>query len=184
MATLSDLQPLEYVYCTQGDVEAELSINGVELRLDDDLSGTVSATELANLVTALIGWATARVNLFLLGRYDAAQLAQSWVVNDITTIFVCYRLCRRRGNPAPSSIVELYQEAKELLQSLKESKLSLEDVAERTSGAPMWRNIHHSRHLLRRNRVQEPISEQTRPDRPITTDLPAKFAGPEVYWLS
>jgi hypothetical protein len=172
-----------YVYCSQGDVEAILSIEGVESRLDDDQSGTVSPTESGYLNATIIPWATSWVNIYLMGRYDAAMLATSYVANDCTATRAARRLCQRRGNPVPESLAELFKEVQQLLADIKANKLSLEDVPERTSGSISWRNVHHSRHLLRRNRVQQPISERTTPARPVTPDLLANYVGPELYWL-
>ena len=185
MSALSTL-PTITTYCTRGDLEAILAVDGIDLRVDDNQGGTVSATE-ETYVTAAINWATARVNIYLLGRYSATQLAQSYVCNDFTAIIAAHKLARRRGNPAPQSLQESYEESIEMLKQIKANELSLEDVPERTSGSISWRNIHHSRHMLRRNRVQRPISEQTSPQGAgaptITPDVPADYYGPELYWL-
>jgi hypothetical protein len=171
-----------YLYCTQGDVEAIYGVAGVSLRLDDDETGVLTAVELAYLNATIIPWATSRVNIYLMGRYDAAALSSSFAVNDFTAIFAALKLSRRRGNPAPEAIKELYDEAVGLLKEIKANQMSLEDVPERTTGSISWRNIHHSRHMLRRNRVERLISERTTPSMPVTTDLPSEYAGSELYW--
>ncbi len=177
--------PQAYVYCTQGDVEAVLSANGLSLSLDDNQTGTLDPTELGYLNDNIIPWATSRVNMYLLGRYDAADLATSFSVNDFTAIFAARRVRTRRGNPCPKSLQEVYEETVELLKDLKSAKLGLEEIAERTSGAIAWHNIHHARYQLRRSRVQSQISERT-PGQglPASTDLPANYFGAENYWLS
>lgn len=170
------------LYCTQQDVEAILSTDGVQLRLDDDQSGVTDSAESAYM-TQYIGWATARLNMYLMGRYDAADLAQSYAVNEFAAIMVAQRICRRRGNPAANSIQELYEESIELLKQIKAGVMGLEDVAERTSGAPFWDNIRHTRHALRRTRVERPISEQTQRQQPSVTvdDQSANYVGPEIW---
>lgn len=173
-----------YLYCTVGDTEAILSVDGVALRLDDTTFGAPTAAERAYLSDIIIPWATSRVNIYLLGRYGAVQLSESYVANDCTAIIATRRLCQRRGNPVPETIMELYKEVMELLVAIKANTLSLEDVPERTSGSIAWSNVHHSRHTLRRNRVQRPISEQTTPVRSESSpDLLADRVGPEMYWL-
>lgn len=180
MALTSLDSPLEL--CTQGDVEAVLSADGLTLDLDDDETGANSATELTYL-THFIRWASARLRMYLGGRYDDADLSKSWAVNEMAAIMVAVRCSRRRGNPASESLIEAYGETMELVRQIKAYQMSLEDVAERTSGSISWRNIRHSRHTLRRSRVERPISEGTPPQGKIVPDLAADYVGPELYWL-
>lgn len=168
------------LYCSQTDVETLLAVDGLSLRLDDDQTGTLSATETAYL-TRIIGWVTARLNMYLLGRYDAANLETSFAVNEFAAIMVAQRVSRRRGNPAAKAIQELYEEVIEMLEQIKAGSLGLEDVAERTSGAPFWDNIRHTRHTLRRTRVERPISEKTPRQTPPVYDQSAEWTGPEVW---
>jgi hypothetical protein len=178
---VSDFTTAAAVYCTQGDVEAVLSVEGLSLRMDDDQSGTVVDPE-ANF-NVFARWAGGRIKMYLGGRYDDAELARSWAVNEFASIMVAKRYCMRRGNPVPDSIKEAFDETMELLKEIKANQMSLEDVPERTSNSPSYRNIRHSRHTLRRNRVERPISEKTPPQGSIVVDLAADYVGPELYWL-
>ncbi len=170
------------LYCTQSDVETILSVEGLSLRLDDPQDGVVDAEDLAYLTT-FIGWATARLNMYLMGRYDAAELGASFQVNEFCALMVAFRISKRRGNPAPESLKEAYDETIELLKLIKAGSMALEDVAERTSGAPFWDNMRHTRHSLRRTRVERPISEQTPRQSPTVTidDQSANYVGPETW---
>src|SRR5262245_10706032 len=81
---------LPYAYCTREDVDALLSLEGVHLRLDDDMNDVLSDTERALLELALITgrgihYATTRVNYYCETRYSPAVLQTSWMVNDWAT---------------------------------------------------------------------------------------------------
>lgn len=183
MAAVSDFTTSAGVYCTMGDVEAVLSTEGLTLRMDDDEGGTATDAEIEKSYTVFARWAAARIRMYLGGRYDEAELARSWAVNEFASILTAKRCCMRRGNPVPESIKEAFDETMELLKGIKANEMALEDVPERTSNSPSYRNIRHSRHTLRRNRVERPISEQTPSQRPVVPDLAADYVGPELYWL-
>src|SRR5262249_39802752 len=105
-------QPLAYLYTSRSWLESLLSIEGVNLRLDDDQSGVVETSPEENYLTYQgINIATARVNGYCLQIYDALQLANSWEVWDWATIVGARWICSRRCNPIPESIMELYEEA-------------------------------------------------------------------------
>lgn len=170
-------------YCTRSDVESVLSVAGVALRLDDDQNATESATETAYLTTQGLNWATSKVNDYCEGRYDIADLAANWTVNEWASILAARWLCLRRCNPIPESVQALYEEAVEQLQQVKAGQYDLGDAAERTTKGPAWSNLRLSLHRVRKLRVERPISEKT-PPKPAgnrTTDYEAEFVGPETY---
>ena len=151
---------LSTLYCDQTDLESLFSTEGVELRLDDNGDGSVSAAELLRLTTQARNYATARVNMYCLTRYAVADLATSWVVNEWATYLACHWLSRRRGNPG------LFKdEAKQVMEELKAVKggqLDLADLAERNPGWPTWSNARVDiSYPQKRIRVQRPISEQS-----------------------
>lgn len=57
------------VYCTRDDLESLLSPAGTVARVDDDDNAAVSTAEAAHITNA-IRWASAKIDFYLLGRYD------------------------------------------------------------------------------------------------------------------
>lgn len=131
---------LGYVYTSEADVRALLGQDGADGRLDDDGSGALSPAEAAHMAKA-VQWASARVNFYLLGQYDAAGLAGSWVVSEWATVCACYWLSCRRGNPSPASIKDLYDAVVEDMKLVKSGEHTLPDVGMRSAGWPAWSNV-------------------------------------------
>lgn len=164
---------LSTYYTTQDDVDVLLSTLGVTTRADDDASGSLSGTETA-YVTRCITYATARVNLHCLQHYAAADLAGSWTVHELATVIAAVLLCKRRGNPVPDGLAEMYAEAMDTLKDLKNKALTLADAGERTSGWPTWSNLRVDHTMpLRKLRREGPISEQSRP-------LPGRVSSDDI----
>lgn len=155
---------LVYTYTTQNDIVALMSQEGVDLRLDDDGSGAVSAAELAYLTTQGISYATSRVNWYCQGRYDNDQLNTSYLVNDWCTRLATYWLCTRRGNPAPKSIQDLRDEAIEEMKEVRNGMGMIPDLGTRNADWPAWSNVRvDPNYRLRKIRVERPLSEKTPP---------------------
>lgn len=150
---------LTTLYVTQDDMEALLSSEGVDLRLDDNADGSVSAAELDRLTTQARNYATAQVNRFLTGRYDAADLATSWVINEWATYLACNWLSRRRGNPGlfKAEVEEAIKDMKEI----RSGASNLEDIPARNPAWPTWSNVRvDQNYRLRKIRVERPLSER------------------------
>lgn len=150
---------LSVTYCTSSDVENLLSASGVVGRLDDDEGGTNSGGELAYLTQA-INWATARVNLYVLSRHAAADLANSFVVNWYCTVIAAYLVSGRRGNPVASPLAEAYEEVMGELKAVRAGELTLADVATRDHSFPAWSNqgAPDHRYQVQKLRVQRYLS--------------------------
>lgn len=170
---------LSTLYCSSDDVDALLSQEGVDLRLDDDESDAISATEETRLTTWALNYATSRVNDYALGRYLAANLDNNWTVNHWATVIAARYLCVRRGNPLPKSIAELYKEVMADLKALKAGEYQLGDIAERVLNSPSWSNLRHDgRYLRKKTRKESQMSERT-PDRvPAAKDIPGEVIAP------
>lgn len=172
---------LTYTYCTEADVQTLLSVVGEETRLDDDISGSLSATE-SGYLTKIIAWATSRCNLYLLTKYPAGDLAESWIVNDWCTIIATYIVCCRRGNPPAGAIKQMYEQTLEDLKAIKTGELVLPDTALRQAAWPAWSNISFADvYPLRKIRVQRQISEKRggTPDYAQAIDWSSEYlAGP------
>ncbi len=152
---------LAFVYCTQDDVDAVLSVDGTVGRADDDATGALSATETGR-ITKCINWASDRINLFLLSQYAAADLAGSWLVNEWCAIMAAYKLSCRRGNPPAGSLATLYDEAIEELKAVKSGEYQLPGIGARDLFTPAWSNVRVDlSYALRKIRVEKPMSERS-----------------------
>lgn len=119
-------------YTDMDAVRDRLSREGVELRLDDyppSSDGDV------------IDWASIKVDSYLRRRYTPAQLDASDHVLEIATALAVYRLCTRRGNPAPGSVAADYEDAIGELKEIRSGNLDVSDIAARRQTAPAMSNI-------------------------------------------
>lgn len=116
---------LATLYTSLADAQALAGAAGVSLRLDDDQSGVVDATELAYLTGQGCSWATQRVDLYVYQRYVPSTLADSWLVNYWATMILGVWLATRRGNPVPRAWVEPLKQVYEDLMFVKTSVLTI-----------------------------------------------------------
>lgn len=166
---------LTYTYCTEADIQALLGSDGTTARLDDDDTGAQSATEAGYLTTAIY-WATDRCNFYLLSRYAAQYLAQSWLVNQWCVLCAAKWLSSRRGNPPPGSINELYEQAVEDMKLVHDGKYEVPGIGTRDAQWPFWSNVRvDAVYALRKIRVEKPISEKTATTYPQHPDRVAEF---------
>ena len=154
---------LTYTYCTEEDLQALLSETGTTARVDDNGDNAQSATE-AGYLDKAISWATDKLNFYLLSRYAADKLATSWVVNQWAVIFAARWLSQRQGNPPPGTINELYAEAIEDLKLVHSGAYEIPGIGTREVLWPVWSNVRvDTLYVLRKIRVERPISEKTKP---------------------
>lgn len=150
-----------YVYCTQEDMEALYSVDGVLGRVDDNVSGTIAAPETTYITKALY-WATSQVNFYCLAVYADSALATSYMVNEWATILACRWLSSRRANPIPESIEALYRSAIEDMKLVRSGTAQIPDIGARDAMFPAWSNVRVDvTSRLRKCRVERPISEPT-----------------------
>ncbi len=160
------------LFTTEGDVQAYLGVDAEALRLTDQGESSPTATELNYLIINGINWATSRINMYCQFRYDAADLAQSWLVNDWATIFAARWLCSRRGNPVPQSLEAMYKEAIEDLKRVRAGQYDIPDIGTRSPAHPAWSNqIVRQQYWLKRLRVETPISDNTPTSYPQSIDF-------------
>ncbi|MDE2097156.1 MAG: hypothetical protein KGL39_07910 [Patescibacteria group bacterium] len=177
--------PPSILYCSEGDLEELMSIEGkVALADDDDTGGinqSVSLLTVANpnqqrFVTRALNWGTDRVNFFCLTLYAASDLATSDMVNQWATICAAWWFSHRRGNPPPGAYEELYKDTIADLKSVKSGENQIPDIGYREVQWPAWSNIHVSTvYQLKRSRVERPISEKTPTTYPQNVDHVADF---------
>lgn len=169
---------LSYVYTEADSVRFWLSDDGLVGRLDDDQSGDNNDAELAFLTQA-ITWASARINLYCLGRHAAADLAASPIVSYWCSVIAAPMLAKRRGNPVPASLAQTYEEVMEDLKMVRSGEVSLADVATRDSSFPVWSNVRVDvRYDLAKVRKQRPISSSKGDQSGSVVDRRADVIGP------
>lgn len=175
-----------HLYCTQIDVEDLISALGVQLRLDDDGSGTVDEDEQRRMTRAL-NWATAKVKFYALTHYADADLATSHLVNDWATILAAHWLCSTRLNPVPDSIQGLAfgrggndRGVMGDLEDVRAKRAQIPDIGYRNVDWPAWGNVFvDARYRVRQIRVQRPISESTPTQYGMDVDREAEV-NPEI----
>lgn len=164
-----------HVFCTVEDVDAVLSTVGEQESLDDDNTAVISVAETL-YGTKCIYWATMRCNFFLSNRYCPDQLEQSWMVNNWAAILAAYRFRTRRGNPAPSSLKDLYDESIADMKLVHDGEYEVPMTPLREQGLPAWSNIRVDiTQQLRKARVQRPISERSPTPYPQAKDWGSEF---------
>lgn len=106
-------------YCTQADIEAQLSSDGVDLRLDDD----------PDAIDDVLDEADWDVKEALAGLFTAASIAASGWVRHKAKAIATHLLCTRRGNPGPGSVEQRYTEAKEKLLAIANGNYAMANAA-------------------------------------------------------
>lgn len=168
-------------YCERGDVEAVLSAEGVEARLDDDTSGAETAAE-QYVVTKFIAWCSSWLDMHLLPLYEAAGLAASVVVNEWCALLVARRLCRHRGNSVPQSLETACEEARKDVDAVRRKEMVLPDCHLRRRQGMTFSNVRvDCRYNLRRIRVERPLSDRMPTQYPQVVDRAAEFAPGEEW---
>lgn len=136
-----------------------LSERGRELRLDDDQSGALSATETGYVNTA-VGVGTGFVADKLAALYSVDDLATSWTAWHWATVAAVRWLFARRGNPIPTSLQMLYEEARQDILNIVAGKTAL-DLPLRDAMVPGLTNVRmDGRYYHQRLRVQRTISDR------------------------
>jgi hypothetical protein len=95
------------VYCTKADIEAIWPPANLLASVDDDTSGTLSATE-DGYITRAIERAANQMNGRLEMRYRLADLAGNTWCRDANAAIAAYLLSTRRGAAAPAHLQEQY----------------------------------------------------------------------------
>lgn len=168
---MAPVAQLGTLYTTRGDIEAYLSVDGEELRLVDQGESSPTTDEINYLIIQGINWASSRINMYCQFRYDTVDLAQSWLVNDWATIFAIRFLCSRRGNPVPSSIQALYDEAIADLKSIRAGQFDIPDIGTRSPAHPAWSNqIVRQEYWQKKLRVETAISDKSPTSYPQAQD--------------
>lgn len=163
------------LYCARSDLELKLSAYGVEGALDDQADGNEDGDG-SSMVLQAIRHGTNRVNLFLLGKYSATELALSPIACEWAVIKACCWLVTRRGNPCPASLAQECLDVEALMKEIRDGEALLPDAAPRVTGLPSHTNIRIDRNYrYGKQRVIRPESDQTPADHPQRVDRGAEY---------
>ena len=95
------------IYCTLSDIEAIWPPADVLASVDDDASGTLSATE-SSYIDRAIERAANFINARLEMRYRLSDLAANTWCRDANAAIAAYWLATRRGAAAPAQLQQQY----------------------------------------------------------------------------
>lgn len=165
------------------ECESIFSIDGVDLRIDDDDDGVTDGTgDTANdtelLIDALIEGSDDAYQK-LLSRYDADVLATSTWVRRRVSYLVCNIISIRKGNPA-----QYCAQAEKYMEMFQKVKLGLEFIprlAPRADFAPTMSNIAVDHwHSVQKLRVLVDASEGPRDPKQFEDNVHRGFRG---WWF-
>jgi hypothetical protein len=128
------------VYCTKTDIEAIWPAASVLASVDDDTSGTLSATE-DGYITRAIERAANILNARLEVRYRIADLAANTWCRDANAAIAAYLLSTRRGAAAPAHLQQQYDAYLDVLGDIGLGKQKLPEQAESFSALPTVSNF-------------------------------------------
>ena len=127
-------------YCLRADVEAVLSVHGVNRMADDDMDGVVEAVEEAYVTTA-IERAASRINSRITKRYKLSDLSSNDWMRFVNASVAAQLLARRRGNSVPPSLQEEVDEYFADLTDIQAGRLDLPEQAASFDFAPTVSNF-------------------------------------------
>jgi hypothetical protein len=111
----------DLAYTTAGDIDSLAGTLAVDLRTDDGVEAT--------LVADAIDCASADVDFYTQGRYAAADLAENRWARHAATAFALEVLCIRRLNDVPTSLAEMCERYRKMLQLVLEGKAQIPGAA-------------------------------------------------------
>jgi phage gp36-like protein len=127
-------------YCTRTDIEALWTAAAVLASVDDDSSGTLSATE-EGYITRAIERAAERMNAYLEERYVLSELAANAWCRDANAAIAAYLLSIRRGDPAPAPFQEQYDSLLFELFKIADGRLKVPQAKESVDTVPTVSNF-------------------------------------------
>jgi phage gp36-like protein len=116
-------------YCTKTDIEAIWPPASLLASVDDDASGTLSATE-DGYITRAIERAANFINSRLESRYRLADLAANTWCRDANAAIAAYWLSNRRGAAVPAHLQQQYDAYIAAVADIALGKMKVPEVAE------------------------------------------------------
>ena len=123
------------IYCAKADIEAIWPAESLLASVDDDTSGTLSATELGYIDRA-IERAANFINARLEMRYALSDLASNTWCRDANAAIAAYWLSTRRGLAAPAHLQQQYDAYVAELVAIVAGAIKLPQQAESLDFAP------------------------------------------------
>lgn len=112
-------------YCSEQDIIDRLSATGIRYPLDDDNDATYEAADTA-LVVAIIAEIDAEIDAYIQGLFASTVPLQGNVWLKVRSVdLACERLCQRKGQAAPASIVACAERSLELLDKVRTRELRI-----------------------------------------------------------
>lgn len=127
-------------YCTKSDIEALWPPADLLASVDDDTSGTLSATE-DGYITRAIERAANQMNVRLEMRYAVEDLAENTWCRDANAAIAAFLLSTRRGAAAPAQLQEQYDAYLTALSSIATGRLKVPQQGESFSALPSVSNF-------------------------------------------
>ena len=127
-------------YCLKADIEAIWPPAELLASVDDDVSGTLSATE-EGYITRAIERAANLMNSRLELRYELAELAANNWCRDANAAIASYWLATRRGDPAPAQLTQQYSAYTADLDLIAVGRLKVPGAIESYDQAPGVTNL-------------------------------------------
>ncbi|MDX1944347.1 MAG: phage protein Gp36 family protein [Pirellulaceae bacterium] len=122
-------------YCTRDDLEAIWPPAELLASVDDDTSGTLSATE-ESYLTRGIERAANLMNARLETRYVLTSLATNAWCRDANAAIAAFLLATRRGDPAPAHLQQQYDTYLADLGQIASGHLKVPGAAESHDAGP------------------------------------------------
>lgn len=126
-------------YCVRADIDAVLSLVGVDRTVDDDESGSLDGTE-TGYITRAIEWGAHQINMRILTLVGATNLGSSDYARDANAVFAAYFLSKRKRNSVPGSLVSWYDQIIAELDDIRAGRLDLPEVNPEISRFPSVSN--------------------------------------------
>lgn len=130
-------------YCTKADIEAIWPPADLLASVDDDASGTLSATE-EGYITRAIERAAGLINSRLAVRYELADLGASDWCRDANAAIAAFFLANRRGTAVPAHLQQQYDAYLATLEEIAAGRLRVPDVGESHDHRPSVTNFFPS----------------------------------------
>jgi phage gp36-like protein len=127
-------------YCIKSDIEALWPPADLLASVDDDASGTLTATE-EGYITRAIERAANQMNVRLETRYTLEDLAQNTWCRDANAAIAAFLLATRRGDPAPAQLQEQYEAYLAALAAIAAGTLKVPQQAESFTALPSVTNF-------------------------------------------
>ena len=128
-------------YCTKSDLEAIWPPADLLASVDDDTSGTLSATE-ESYIDRAIERAANFLNARLETRYRLTDLTTNTWCRDANAALAAYWLSTRRGDPAPAQLQQQYDAYLATLAEIAVGRMKVPQAAESFDMTPTVTNFN------------------------------------------